>query len=285
LWRAGSTCQSLAQRVPVAQDDNGRKPVKILERDGEWIICDIDGLIWRLDPSQCIDGDLLDDGLFEPVSIEWVREIIKPGMVVADIGANFGYYTLLFSRLVGPKGRVHAFEPSARYRPRLLDHLERNDCRNVVVSEYGLSDHLHEELLYGDNVSATMHWPDDSKPPAVAETIRLRTLDSYAEEVRLRRLDFVKVDIDGHEPSFVAGAAATLRRFRPVILMEFSQVSLVMAGSDVERLAGQLGDLNYSLHSERTGKPYQSRLDFLCEVMNCSHSVNVICRPSSPPEP
>lgn len=280
LWRAGSAFQALAARIPVASDQR-RIPVEILGRQDHWVLCRIDDFLWRLDPSQCIDGDLLDDGLFEPASADWVRRIVKPGMVAIDVGANFGYYTMQLSRLVGSEGLVHAFEPSARYRMRLLDHIERNGCQNVVVLDYGLSDRFHEEPLYGDNISATMHWPDDTKPPDIEETISLRTLDSYVEEARPSRVDFIKVDIDGHEPGFVAGASETLKRFRPVILMEFSQVSLVMAGTDVERLAKQLTDLGYTLHSERTGQPYASRLDFLRDAMNCTHSINVLCYPST----
>jgi FkbM family methyltransferase len=280
LWRTGSACQKLAARIPVASDKL-KIPVEILERQDNWVLCRIDDFVWRLDPSQCIDGDLLDDGLFEPASTNWVRRIVKPGMVAIDVGANFGYYTMQLSRLVGPDGLVHAFEPSARYHPRLLDHIERNGCRNVIVSEYGLSDRFHEEPLYGDNVSATMHWPDDARPPEIEETIRLRTLDNYAKEASLSRLDFIKVDIDGHEPGFVTGAIETLKKFRPIILMEFSQVSLVMAGSDVERLGQQLTEIGYALHSEQTGEPYASRLDFLRDAMNCTHSVNVICYPAT----
>lgn len=280
LWRAGSTCQSLAKRIPVARDDKGRKPVKVLERDGEWIICDIDGLIWRLNASQYIDRMLLEEGVFEPASTRWVESVIKPGMVVADVGANFGYYAVRLSRLVGSEGRVYAFEPSARYRERLVDHLRRNGCRNVTVADFGLSDEACGQTLYGDEISAALDWADYAKPPTIEEAVRLRTLDGYAEEVGLSRLDFVKVDIDGHEPRFVAGAAQTLRCFRPLILMEFAQLNLMAAGSDVEKLSRQLEGLGYSFYSENTGEPYSSHANFLRDAMNCSHSVNVICRPT-----
>jgi FkbM family methyltransferase len=290
LWRLGQACQKLAQRLSIPAEPVSAlqaesppeppNPVEILERQGDWLVCRIDGLIWRLDPSQSIDRGLLEDGLFEPASTEWVDKLVTPGMVTVDVGANIGYYTIRLSRLVGPQGQVHAFEPSKRYRDRLLDHVKRNDCKNVVISDYGLSDEESEDMLYADNISATMHWPNDDKPPTFEETIRLRTLDSYVEEGNLSSLDFVKVDIDGHEQRFIAGATKTLRRFQPIILMEFSQLSLVMADWDVERLAKQLTDLGYSLHSERTGESYPSRLAFLVEAMNCSHSVNVLCYPT-----
>ena len=295
LWRLGHACQKLAQRVPVPVEPQPippaqteplpapPDPVEVLERQGDWLICRIDGLIWRLDPSQSIDADLLDDGLFEPASTQWVDKLVTPGMVAVDVGANIGYYTVRLSRLVGPHGQVHAFEPSKRYRDRLLDHLERNNCRNVQVSDFGLSDVVSEQVLYGDDISASMHWADDGKPPTISEKIPLRTLDSYVDEMKLTQLDFIKVDIDGHEPKFIEGAAKTLQQFQPTILMEFSQINLVAAHSDVDVLANQLRSLGYSLHSETTGEPYLTHANFLREVMNCSHSVNLICRPHASP--
>ena len=290
LWRTGAMFQAWAVRLATIGNDrepapaiveDKSAPVEVLEQDGDWLVCRIDNLIWRLDPSQCIDQDLLDDGMFEPESTSWIQQIVKPGMIAVDVGANFGYYTVRLSKLVGSGGQVHAFEPSPRYRERLLDHLKRNECDNVLVSEYGLSDREEESRLYGDNVSASMHWHNDAQHPIFEETIRLKTLDRYASDWGLERLDFIKVDIDGHEPQFITGAAETLTRFRPVILMEFANICLWAAGSNAESLGQQLGELGYSLCSEKTGEPYPSHADFLRDAMNCSHSVNVLCFPKN----
>lgn len=277
LRRAGGKLIALSERVPGAADD-ARAPVEILEREGDWVVCRAGDYVFRLDATQGVDRAILDDGVFEPHSTAWVERLVGAGDVAVDVGANLGYYTVRLSRLVGPRGRVHAFEPSPRYRPRLVDHLRRNGCEaNVNVSEFALSDREGEERLFGDAVSASMHWVHDARRPAVEETIKLTTLDAYARAAGLARLDFVKVDIDGHEPRFLAGAAETLRRFRPVLLMEFAQLNLLTAGSDVDQLAAQLDALGYTLYSERTGEPYTSRTTFLVDVMNCAHTANVIC--------
>lgn len=287
LWRTGAILQGGAARLrPVAlradagiRLENQVHPVEILERNGDWIVCRIEDLIWRLDPSQCVDQDLIDDGKFEPESTKWLPQIVRPGMVAIDVGANFGYYTVQLSKLVGSQGQVYAFEPSPRYRGRLLDHLERNGCANVIVSECGLSDRDEDGQLYGDNVSASMHWHDDGHEPIFEERIRLTTLDAYVREVGISRVDFIKVDIDGHEPRFITGATQTLVRFQPVILIEFANLSLWAAGSNAESLGRQLEELGYSLRNEKTGLPYPNHADFLRDAMNCSHSVNVLCFP------
>jgi FkbM family methyltransferase len=289
LWRAGNACLSVAARihVPAHQDaalaaSSESNLPQFLEQDGEWVICRVSDIVWRLNPSQFIDQMILRDGVFEPTSIKWLDKLIKPGMVVVDVGANFGYYTVQLSHLVGPDGQVHAFEPSVRYHERLLDHLRRNNCDNVLVSQCGLSDRTCELKLYGDEVSAALHWADDGKSPTVEEAVQLCTLDSYVETHGLSRLDFIKIDIDGHEPRFLVGASETLRRFQPILLMEFAQLNLMAGGSDVERLARQLTELGYSFYSDRSGEIYSSQANFLRDAMNCSHSVNVVCCPGPP---
>ena len=120
-----------------------------------------------------------------------------------------------------------------------------------------------------------------SGPPAGVEKVKLATLDDYVAAKRLSRLDFMKVDIDGHETHFVRGAAQTLREFQPIILMEFNHLNLLHAGSGSDQLSKQLKDLGYTLCSERTGKAYGSDVEFLRDAMNCAYSVNILCFPSN----
>jgi FkbM family methyltransferase len=272
LHRAGQALIALSKLIPDSRVD-------ILDYDGNWVTCRVNGIMWRLDIRQYVDSEILKTGIFEPHSTHWVHELVKPGMIVADVGANFGYYTVQLSRLVGSTGLVHAFEPSTAFRQRLLDHLKRNRCSNVTVSEFGLSDRTETLQLYVGADTATLHWCDDRKRPVSEETVPLMTLDEYAEEVNLPHLDFIKVDIDGHEPRFLSGATQTIQRFRPIMLIEFAQLYLPKVGSDAEKLAEQLNKLGYILLSERTGQPFSTHTDFLIEAMNCAYSANILCFP------
>lgn len=253
--------------------------VTVIGRDGEWIICRSGDLIWRLDPTQYLDNQIIRYGFFEPESTHLIRQIIKPRMVVLDVGANFGYYTVNFSKLVGESGHIYAFEPSKRFRKRLVDHLTRNKCKNITVLDFGLSNREGTLTLYGGDSSATLHPIPDFMRPTEEENVQLRTLDSFVSGNKLERVDFVKVDIDGHEPEFVAGAMKTLADYRPILLMEFAQLNLMKAGSDVVKLSDQLKSLGYVFCSEETGKPFPNETTFLRTAMNCSHSVNVLCYP------
>jgi FkbM family methyltransferase len=273
LRNSGGALLKISERVPYW-------PGHLLERDGDWITYRVEGAIWRLDTRQYVDRELYKHGVFEPDSTRLVRRLIKTGMHVMDVGANFGYYTVLLSRLVGLTGRIWAFEPSTRFRGRLLDHVKRNGCQNVVVLDFGLSNRNETLQLFESGDSATLHWCDDRARPEDQETVHLMPLDQYAKEADLTRLDFIKVDIDGHEPRFLEGADSTIRAFQPIMLLEFAQLYLPKVDSDAEKLARQIKALGYTLHSERTGLPFPTHTDFLIEAMNCAYSANILCVPN-----
>lgn len=254
--------------------------VTILREKNGIITCNADGVVFELDPTQYVDSEILNYGVFERHSVDWVKKLVQPGMVVLDVGANFGYYTMLFSKLVGETGKVIAFEPSTRFRTRLLKHAALNNALNVEVAPIALSSSPGELRLQLGGDSASFHWVADDSP-LETETVVLDTLDNFVASHGIGRIDFLKVDIDGHEPKFIEGARDTLLKFRPTILIEFMHLALVEAGSGVEQLADQLKELGYVLQSEKGLHPFSTRREFLVEAMNCAYSVNIVAFPSA----
>src|SRR5262245_2470231 len=68
---------------------------------------------------------------YERGETRFVEQFVRPGWVVIDVGANIGYFTLLFAKKVGPAGRVHAIEPAARITESLLRNVSLNRASNV----------------------------------------------------------------------------------------------------------------------------------------------------------
>jgi len=251
---------------------------KKIERNGNLLTYKVGDLTWRLNPRNYIDGEIIKNGVFERMSIKFLNKIVKPGMIVVDVGANFGYYTIQLSKLVGSDGKVYAFEPIKYFRERLIDHILLNNCKNVVVEGFGLSNSEKEVDIHISRDTATLHNLNNQLLPGEENArITLITLDDYLEKNNISQVDFVKIDIDGHEPYFLKGAENTLRKYHPALLIEFAQLYLLASGSGSDQLSKILQEFEYTLFSEKTGCPYNSEVEFLIDAMNCAYSTNVFC--------
>lgn len=250
-----------------------------------WVECRRQGLRWKLRLDHYVDREVFYHGGFERETTDWLREVIRPGMRIVDVGANFGYFTTLCAHLAGPSGHVWAFEPTRFYGDRIGPHLEMNGLtERCTLVPLALSDHDDECEITISRSSATMH-PVAADVPERMETIRLRRLDDVVDELKIEGVDFMKIDIDGHEPAMLRGAMRMLRRHRPILLIEFSQANLDVAGSDVREVRDLLESAGYALHSETTRQPYASREQFLRECGNFTYSANVWAFPRAAAEP
>ena len=171
---------------------------------------------WWLAEKGALDHEVIWDG-FESAETEFVGRLLRPGMTVLDIGAHHGMYTLLASKRVGRKGRVIAFEPSPRERRRLLRHLRINGCSNVFVEPLALSDHAGEADLF--LVEGRQDWCNSLRPPEVDERscvvrVEVRPLDDVLSALGIARVDFIKLDVEGAELSFLHGASRVCEAHR-----------------------------------------------------------------------
>ncbi len=166
-------------------------------------------------------GCLFDN--YEPAETRFVRAVLRPNDVFVDVGANVGWFTLLASTIVGEMGRIYAFEPRAETGDYLEKTVMLNGLRDqVTVYRYGLADAEGQGFLNWakntDNPGGTFLTDRIPSEGMEAQPVTFRPLD----ELRLQRLDFMKVDVEGAEMRVFRGAQATLERCRPVILSELS---------------------------------------------------------------
>lgn len=161
------------------------------------------GMRWRTGSS--VHGCWL--GTYEHDKVEKLREHVKPGMVAFDIGANAGYYTLLLSRLVGPTGRVIAFEPFPENVTNLMHHVHVNGLPNCEVIAAAVSDRTG---LAGFRTAASNSMGSISDG-VVDFRIPTITLDDAVKAMGVPAPDFVKMDVEGAEGLVLAGARGLLR--------------------------------------------------------------------------
>lgn len=166
-------------------------------------------------------------GCYEPHETKLVKSYLQPGHCFVDVGANMGHYTALAHSIVGPTGKVFAFEPDPYMADRLA-HLTRN-LDNVVVEAVGLSEKSDNLVLYVPPADALCRDPAmveycDGMTTQVVPVIRL---DDYLDAP----IDILKLDVEGHELSVLRGAERLLQAgMVNAVLCEFNEPLQELAG-------------------------------------------------------
>jgi len=212
------------------------------------------GLRWDLNPHDAVDRDLFLYGEKEPEDFELISRMLKPGDTILDIGANFGFYGLSLAKVLGPQTEVHAFEPHPQTYGRLSSHIALNGTPNVHAHPVGLSDTVDMfEIRFEPQNTGGAYLTLPTEPTDTRWLVNVTTLDRFVQEHKLTRIDFVKVDIEGHEYRFLKGARATLSHLLPPMMMEFSSHHLARAGHTIQEVLDELRAIGYREFYYREG--------------------------------
>lgn len=203
---------------------------------------------WWLAQHEYSTSLILEAG-YEPAETAFVRRVLEEGMTVFDIGANRGYYSLLASQLVGARGRVIAFEPSARERWFLKGNLLLNRRSNVAVEPIALGSEPKQAELFVANGYATgcncLRSREDELQ-GHREPVAVHTLDEYSIAHSIQDVDLLKIDIEGGELDVFQGASNFLRqRPRPIILCEIIDQLARRWGYEPRESVNYLTDLGF----------------------------------------
>jgi FkbM family methyltransferase len=188
---------------------------------------------------------------YEPEQTALFETNIKPGTVVFDVGAHAGYYTLLSSVLVGPAGKVLAFEPNPCNYRNLVNNVRINGLGNVEMLETAVSDENGHAFFAGGSGSGTGRLAGEGG-------IRVRTirLDDLVVERHIRP-DVMKIDTEGAEMLVLSGARQLLTESRPILFLSTH-------GKEVhEKCCAFLKDLKYDL-KPILGNDVNSTSELIC---------------------
>lgn len=170
------------------------------------------------------------DGRYEDHVCRFLAATLRPGDVVADVGANIGALTVLMAALVGPTGRVHAFEPAPENVAHLRANLEANGLENVEVHETAVGDST-DPIDFSFDAAAPSGAHIGAAADGAAVRVPCTTLDAFVAATGVTRLDLVKVDVEGAEPMVLDGARRTYDTLRPTTIMECNPAPLRQVGS------------------------------------------------------
>lgn len=188
--------------------------------------------------------------------LDLFRNHIPDGGVVLDVGACLGDHTATYSEFVGPMGAVYAFEPNPQALPCLRVNMAK--YANVTVFPYALGSSFMDVAVKPDkfnNLGANQIVPGGE--------LAMMPLDAFT----FPRLDFIKIDAEGYEPDILVGGEATMKKHRPVMLIEVNRPILEARGFSPDKVYAILDSMNYSY------RPAEPHLSFGLPM------VDVICQP------
>jgi FkbM family methyltransferase len=243
------------------------------------------GVVYELDLSQGIDFAIYLGGMFERSTAVALAKLTEPSSLVLDIGANIGAHTLHLASLVGPQGRVMAFEPTDfAYRK-----LSRNLALNPSLASRVEAFHCFLTASDGAGVPHAIYssWPLAAEAGLHAkhlgremqtESAQARSLDSILSECADRKVQLVKLDVDGYECDVLRGATTMLREVRPIFVMELAPYVLEERGASLDQLLSYFLPQGYVFYDERTERRLPSKAKELQRLVGDGESMNVIAR-------
>ena len=190
------------------------------------------GNTFFVSPKNKVESRLL-GAHYDDAHFDFISRVVRPGSICLDVGANVGVYSVVLSRMVGPEGQVHSFEPVDHIRSRAIRNLRANAARNTTMNACALGAEAGEvEMLQvregqfrggTSSIHATENMTKMGLDAFEKRTVPIDTIDRYVQKKALPHLDFIKIDIEGHELSCLRGAQETLTNMGPMVLFEHSQ--------------------------------------------------------------
>ena len=221
------------------------------------------GITFEVDITEGLDLSLFLFGNFQKHVSENKFLRLPENAVIFDIGANVGIMSLYFAKKA-PLGKVYAFEPTHFAWQKLKKNLELNleIAHNIQTIQTFISskEKKHNEIKAFSSWKINKEVGQDQHPvhggkPMSTEGVPMTTIDEFVKDQNIARLDFIKIDTDGHEFDVLLGARYSLDKFKPQIIFELGQY--VMKERDINFMdyEGFFSGLGYMLSNATNNKP------------------------------
>jgi len=215
------------------------------------VVTERDGIKYKLDLRNPQDSEIYYAGYCEPTVVRIIKQYVKSGMIVFDVGAHTGAHTLRLAKLVGKGGKVIAVDPDLQALSILRYNLGLNNIDNVIIENIAFSDNNQEG--------------------------KEMTLDEYVKINKINRINFMKIDTEGYEYKIIKGGIDSIEKFSPIMVIEFSKTNIETQGDTLEDLVDLLSSLGYSFFSTKNLKEYPSK-KVLLDSMLPKTVTNVLCK-------
>ena len=184
------------------------------------IICNGPGFKIRVRPpiNSIIGKSIYLSGFWEKDMTSVVLQKVKEDWNILDVGADIGYYSLLFSLKCGPNGKVASFEPDKEPWPILKYNIDMSTFSNIYPYNIALSDHSGYGMMKKNGKGQL--YPDKKGKEKNTSTVKMIPLDEFWPKLSWDHLDLVKIDVEGAELSVLLGMENILKKYHPNLLIE-----------------------------------------------------------------
>ena len=225
----------------------------------------------------------------EPLTTELTLKELKKDMTCLDIGSNIGYYALLEAKAVGIDGKVIAIEPSPKNFEYLKQNIELGNIENIKPYNFAIGDRDSDiKFVISDRSNLCYVLSDDEPIPKSANVIKIpvKKIDTFVNEEKLEKIDFVRMDVEGYEVKLFEGMWNTLKKHKPLIQMEFHKGLLnpKVALDFLEKLKQTGYDVKYFIPKDidraiigkiEDVKKYHKNIDDIIDMINKKSTCDV----------
>ena len=209
---------------------------------------------WYLDPVSNFGYRLLSDKYYEPEMTEQILGLLNEGDSFIDLGANEGYFSILASKKVGKKGKVFCIEPQERLWEVILKNINKNNCYNIVLIPFAVSDKISEisiSLSPSINTGSSSFVKESRRQLWKTQQLFATTLDDLFLMNDAHAVKLIKIDIEGFEFFALKGGVKILeKKIIKNILIEFHPEQLKTLGQSADEIKAFLKKYGYQ---ERNG--------------------------------
>ncbi len=203
-------------------------------------------------PINSVLGSGLFIGNFEHNEINFFGDNIKTGDTVFDIGANGGLYTIIAAHKVGPNGHVYAFEPGTKELDLLRHNIQKNKLSNVTIVDKVICDKVGT-TKFGISKDGAMNSILETDHPSQDierwEEIESITIDSFIHSNNIKKVNFIKIDVEGAESLVFNGIKTSFQVIKDAIfLFESSELNSSYLDCRVKDLIKNVGNMGFNIY-------------------------------------
>jgi FkbM family methyltransferase len=245
-------------KIPFYISTKAYKGWKSAPRESKMQIVYVDKTIaMKVDISKAMGAAFYWMGFHELNESRFLNKFLGKEMVLVDIGANQGEFSLFAAKRLSA-GKVFAFEPMNVFYNQLLENIKLNSFTNIKTFHFGLSDRNGQVPIYLGQTGAGEHEGlgtifQSSQRNRFIQNIELKVLDDLANEIKLDKIDFLKIDVEGAELMVLKGALRTIEKTRPVVMIEMNEDTYRAAGYSGDDIKRFFRSLNYSMNRIKKG--------------------------------